>query len=885
MIQAKAAAPDIVSTVDTSAPVVSADVLPTHYAVMLEPDIGQRLFKGRVAITVEIAKETQNIILNGKQLAIDRALISHEDESHTGRDIIPLSAKPDENSQTIKFTAEKPIAPGQYYLEITYSGTINSGQPKGLFVVDPTQSREGSRAIIAKPDDWQMFSYLENNNARRVFPAWDQPGIKAAYDIALLLPAGKFALSNMPVTEQQVQANGKVLTRFATTPPMSSYLAFFGAGDFVRWSKVDNGINFGVVARPQDRKSYEYALESLAKIIKIQSDYLDQPYGLPKLDLVLAAQGNKKYIAMENWGAIQTAEEHAKQDNYIGGGDTRGAIFNVNAHEIAHQWFGNLVSPANWDELWLNEGMATWFAEKLLGDEFPQFDVGGQIYTVIDQIKKDDAALATTPLVYKSVITDDLNEARNTIVYAKGGSIIRMMESAVGKDKWQRIMRDYIAANKNKAVITQDLAAAIIRQGEAQTAAALVDFAHQPGFPFLQISGAKCVSGVTQLNLKQARYTQSSQSAGLNNTQFWHVPIRARNATGLSKTMMLNAPTGSISFPGCGAFTLNADAHGYYRVDYQSVLNTPAFANFSTLGSLDQLGILTDGFALVDDQKQSLIQVMDLMLKSNIAVSPQLISTATTRLKTLFDITRNDPDAHERVKALIRKTLGPVITPIGNRTKITDNFDYQQREAINLLDLADDPAVEKLAAAPPEGINRLFLNFRPEESLKVKIGFRNMKPDKWRGFFATLDSKSIAGVDDLLGTSKSPALMRQALVFALSGKLETYNRSSILRGASADNADLVLKFLLDNPRDFESFGTPIERNNFLIEISRKTQSPGLADRLAAYANTVSNRADHDKMIKAVVTMRARNRDDNALRKYILPWLAQKIKLSGKAASR
>lgn len=344
---AVAAAPDAVSA---SAPQVTSQLprtaKPTHYAVEITPHADKLTFDGKVAIDIVVLQTTDRIVLQAANLSFARSTLAQRKGG------TPQTAKvsTDEQAQTATFAFNKPLAPGNYVLSIDYSGVINT-QANGLFALDYATPQGQRRAL---------FTQFENSDARRFIPSWDEPNFKATFDLAVNAPAAQMAVSNMPVASSSNGAGGMKRVVFQTTPKMSTYLLFMSVGDFERTTrKADNGTEIGVIAQKGKVDQAQFALDSGRDVLHEYNAYFGIPYPLPKLDNIAAPGQSQFFSAMENWGAIFTFEYSLLLDPATSNINDKQSVFTVAAHEIAHQWFGNLVTMAWWDDLWLNEASPT----------------------------------------------------------------------------------------------------------------------------------------------------------------------------------------------------------------------------------------------------------------------------------------------------------------------------------------------------------------------------------------------------------------------------------------------------------------------------------------------------------------------------------------------
>jgi aminopeptidase N len=335
-------------------------VTPTHYDISLTPDAAAASFSARAVITVKVDKATDSITLNAADLAFSSASIAPA----AGGAALNATASVNADAQTASFRFARALAPGMYRLSLDYTGKIGT-QAVGLFSLDyPDTDGKKLRAL---------FTQFENSDARRMIPSWDEPDYKASFALDVTVPAGQMAVSNMP-GKVETLADGRQLVRFARTPKMSTYLLFFGLGDFERATATVEGTELGVITRRGAIKQAEFALESSKTILKEYNDYFGVRYPLPKLDNIAGPGQSQFFSAMENWGAVFTFEYALLLDPAISTQGDRQNIFVTAAHEMAHQWFGDLVTMRWWDDLWLNEGFASWMEGRMTQKAHPEWN-------------------------------------------------------------------------------------------------------------------------------------------------------------------------------------------------------------------------------------------------------------------------------------------------------------------------------------------------------------------------------------------------------------------------------------------------------------------------------------------------------------------------------
>ncbi|HYE40665.1 MAG TPA: M1 family metallopeptidase, partial [Ramlibacter sp.] len=418
------------------------NIAPSHYDVSITPDAANATYTGKTTISLTVVEPTASITLNATEMAFASAQL-------TGAGGAAQQAKiaVDEAAQTATFTFAQPLQRGEYKLALEYSGKIGT-QAVGLFSLD-YDSPEGRKRAL--------YTQFENSDARRVIPSWDEPAYKATFTLEAIVPAAQMAVSNMPVQKTTTLPDGRKQVLFGRSPKMSTYLLFFALGDFERATKTVAGTELGVVTKRGSIKQAQYVLDESGKLLKEFNNYFGVPYPLPKLDNIAAPGRSQFFGAMENWGAIFTFEYALLLDPAISTqGDKQGA-FSIGAHEMAHQWFGNLVTMRWWDDLWLNEGFASWMESRMTEKLHPEWNSHLSSVSVRESAMNRDSVASTHPVVQKIDTVEQASQAFDSITYQKGEAVIRMLENYVGETAWREGVRSYIKKHAYQNTVSNDL--------------------------------------------------------------------------------------------------------------------------------------------------------------------------------------------------------------------------------------------------------------------------------------------------------------------------------------------------------------------------------------------------------------------------------------------
>ena len=474
------------------------DVVPTDYSIRIVPHIEKLTFTGKETVKLNVLSPVHQLVMNVLELEIT-------DASLDGKPLPKSAINIDSEKELLTLALPSELAPGNHTLAFSFSGKINQ-QGQGLFYI--RYQEQGSPAAAEKKI--MLGTQFEATDARRFFPCWDEPAFRAHFQLTTVVPENWLAVSNMPIESGKKIAGGKEV-RFAATPPMSSYLNVFVAGELDLIESRSGPTQIRVIATKGKAELGRYALEVTAQILQYYNDYFGVPYPLPKLDQIALPGGFGG--AMENWGGITYYESALLFDPKNSSAETKQIIYEVLAHEMAHQWFGDLVTMAWWDNLWLNEGFASWMGTKCTAHFNPQWEVWLRRSVPRDPTRRvgiakeaamEGDARSTTHPVQQPIATEaEANSAFDDITYKKGQSFLRMLESFLGEEVFRDGIRRYIAAHKYSNTTTADLWNALSEPSKKPIGEIAAGWTAQPGFPVVKVKRER--DGKVQLT--QERFT------------------------------------------------------------------------------------------------------------------------------------------------------------------------------------------------------------------------------------------------------------------------------------------------------------------------------------------------------------------------------------------
>ena len=838
-----ATATPLPANVPTQLPRTSA---PTHYSISVTPDEKALTFTGHSTVDLTVFKPTDAIVLNARDLKISKATLV---PAATGRAAIPVKITLDAKTQTVSFTATKPIAPGNYRLTTDYTGTINT-QANGLFALDYPDKVTGKTTRA-------LFTQFEAPDARRFAPMYDEPSYKATFDLSAVVPADQMALGNMPIAETTDLGNGLKRVRFETSAKMSSYLLFFGLGHFERGTMpAMPGVTAGIVAPVGSGSQKDFALKSLAPLIPYYSDYFGQKYPLPKIDNIAGPGQSQFFGAMENWGAVFTFERILLDDPAITSARTRRAIYETQAHEVAHQWFGDLVTMAWWDDLWLNEGFASWMETKATEHFHPEW------YPLLGRVNGREAAMgldsfATThPIVQHIRTVEQTNQAFDTITYQKGEAVIAMLEAYATPDVWRAGLRRYMAAHKFGNARTTQLWQAVEAAGAKGLTGIAEDFTTQPGVPLVKVTGAQCTGGKTTVTLTQSQFSQDQKDAVAAKPEHWRIPLFV-SAGGAAARQVMTGNTAKVTTDGCGPVLVNSGQLGYYRTLYTPAMLAKLKAALPGMKPIDQLGLVRDQLALSGADYQDYAPALDLLAAIPQDANPVVTGQAASMYAGFYDLLSGNDAAQAKLAALASAKFEPRLAQLGFTPKKGEPLveDSLRSTLISALGAMGDKRVAAEAS-------RLFDSLQqdphaldgPLKTTWLSIIARNATPRQWDELLTLArGSKSAVGKATyyaLLGRTTDKALAQKALDLALTSEPGATTSASIISAVSGENPDMAVNFYFDNEAKVSELIDDSARARYISRLADGSKDPAMVAKLESYAAKMS--PDQAKPLNTVI---------------------------------
>jgi aminopeptidase N len=588
---------------------------PLRYAVSLVVDPSKERFAGDVTIDIDVAAATSAVVMHGRELALvhAEAIVDSEHLPATGTSRAPAGA---ETRDELVLSFSRPLPKGRAQLRIAYSASFDAGG-SGLFRV-----KEGS--------DVYAFTQLEPVDARRVLPCFDEPGYKTPFDVKITVPKGQLAISNAPEIGRTDTADGRQTTfTFETTQPLPTYLFALAAGPLEIREGPRTPVPIRLVTTRGRTKLGNLALENATVDLPLLAAYFDRPYPYAKLDLV--AVPNLGVEAMENAGLVTFREDLLLVDAQSASVDARREVAEIMAHELSHQWLGNLVTMPWWDELWLNEGITTWSATKVTG----ALDDA----TIAKHRAMDVDALATTHPVRGNVVSPvEAEDAFDEITYDKGASVMSMLEAWLGEEAIKKGLRAHLAAHEHGTASSVELWKALGDAGGKDVASVAGPFVDTAGVPLLR-ADLVCEKGKpARVTLGRERFRVRAAKGAAEVEAPWKLPVCVAYEGAAPACATLEAPSTTLELPGerCPRWIYpNAGEHGYYRFALPSAQWASLVGSAKKLEPRLRTGLVANARALVQSGDLAIDGLVDLLAALKGERSPSVLAEMAGALADL----------------------------------------------------------------------------------------------------------------------------------------------------------------------------------------------------------------------------------------------------------
>lgn len=743
-------------------------VTPQHYSLIISPDLAKARFAGSETIDVVLDRPASAITLNaaeiefgavrafvggesraiGKEGADSAASLRHDNQKGIEKQGVAQTATVtlDAAKEQATLTFARPLPAGLVTLQILYRGILND-KLRG-FYLSKTKARNYG------------VTQFEATDARRAFPSFDEPALKATFDLSLIVDTGDTVIANTKMVSDTVgPVSGKHTLTFATTPKMSTYLVAWLVGDFLCNEGKSDGVPIRACATPDKVALTKFAVDAAKWDLHYFDKYFGIRYPMAKLDMV--AIPDFEAGAMENFGCITYRETELLVDKKYGGLEAKKEVATTIAHEIAHQWFGDLVTPAWWDNLWLNEGFATWMETKASARWKPKWELPQDVALEKNRTMDSDAGRTTRAIQARAETPAEINELFDEIAYGKAGAVIGMVENWVGEDVFRKGVHAYLAAHLYASATGEDF-----WDAQTQTSGLPVDkvmrsFVEQPGVPLLTLTGGGAGAGVTQRRFFLSASTEVAKEA-------WTVPLCFTGAL----CRLLTPGVSTMDVPASGAYA-NAADNGYYRTAYTPEQLKVIEANAeASLTVPERIGLLGDRWALMRGGQGTVGDYLDLVLAVKQDSSPAVMELALGNVETIESKIASDED-RQRMDAVVRREFAPVYAALAKPKR--ENSDHARLRAMLFDELgrAKDPEV----LAESQSITKQLLSGqKPADptiadaavALSTPKGDAEMYEGMFKMIGAATDPDLKVTELNALTRFQNPALVKRTLEYAVS---------------------------------------------------------------------------------------------------------------------
>jgi aminopeptidase N len=776
------------------APVAGAQRLPElatpeNYQLTIDVNLDKENFTGDETIAIRVLKPTSTIVLNAAEITFGEATITAGGKTQTAK------VTPDENKQMATLAFEQLLAAGAATLHIRYTGILN-GQLRGLYL-----SKANNRKYAV--------SQLENTDARRMYPSFDEPIYKATFDIIAIIDKGDTALSNTKmVSDTPGPGEGKHTVKFATTPKMSSYLVALAVGDWQCAEDSADGIPVRVCGIPDKKPYADFALQAAVVALKYYDQYFGIKYPYGKLDILGVSDFSAG--AMENTGLVIARDlifVDPKQSSYL----LRKAVAQeLVAHEIAHQWFGDLVTMKWWDDVWLNEGFATWMSFKPMEAWKPEWNLETDAVRSSTGAMGTDSLSSTRAIEAHAETPAEIQELFDDIAYNKAAAVLRMVEGYVGQETFRKGVNAYLSKYAYSNATSEDFWNTIAETSHKPVDRIMSGFVKQPGVPLVSLK-TSCSGKNANVTVTQTRYFSDRSLLEAGSKERWDIPVclkAGKEEKKDEKCELLATKDMQITLPGCGdgAFG-NAGGRGYYRSGYTSEnFNQIASSAESRLSAPERYMLLDDSFAGLH---ANTLQASDFMRLASVLKddpSTDVIDQLTNYLQFASQYLVNDSD-RPQFESWIRATFGPVAEKMGWQSAPQDSDETRARRAALLTlmgQIGRDPKAIQLArdlmdkSLKGEPVDRTTL------IAAIPIAARNGDEALYNAIIAHFSQIKTPEEGLLYGQAlclfSDPALLTRTMKFAISPMMRAQDAPQVFGAVLSNPAgrQVAWNFIRDN---------------------------------------------------------------------------------------
>jgi aminopeptidase N/puromycin-sensitive aminopeptidase len=757
-------------------------IRPQHYALTLTPDLKAATFSGVETIDVALAEPAGHITLNAAEIAFQSVTVTAGGKEQTAAVAL------DKVKQQATFTLAEKLPAGKATLAIAYTGILNN-ELRGFYL-----SKTARRNYAV--------TQFESTDARRAFPCFDEPAFKATYDVTLVVDTGDTAISNSPIeTDTPGPAAGKHTLKFFTTPKMSTYLVAFLVGDFQCTSGESDGVDLRACSTPDKVDLTPYALDVAKYVLHYYNGYFGIPYPLRKLDFI--ALPDFEAGAMENFGAITSRETDLLIDPKTASVGAKKEAALVIAHEMAHQWFGDLVTMRWWDNIWLNEGFATWMEVKAVARMHPEWNIDQTVAAGVLESLNVDSEPTTRAIRAKADTPDQINQMFDGIAYGKAGAVLLTVENYLGEETFRQGVHNYLAAHLYGNATAEDFWNAQTATSHKPVDKIMESLVAQPGAPILTFgepAGGKVAVVQKRFFLSPAIQPDPAQK--------WTLPVCFKTGASSQDCQLLAPATAALNAPSTGLFFANAGGKGYYRTAYPPGIYRALVAGVETgLSPTERISLIGDEWAQVRANKAPVGDFLDLVTAVKADPNAEVVSTALGGVNAIVERVAATPEEKSALSAWLRATFEPELAKLGPPAGADSSNTRELRAQIFgvLGYYGQDPAVlaqarqlaEKYIADPASGDPTLS---QTALYIAARSGDAALFDKLQKVYETSTNPEFQEGALRLLALFADPALVQRSLNYAVSGKVR--NQDAAIQFAIAlqieESRGQAWKFIQDH---------------------------------------------------------------------------------------
>jgi puromycin-sensitive aminopeptidase len=845
---------------------LSRQVLPSKYQISIKPDLESATFQGEEVISLKILKPTKKIILHSRELEI----VSAEYES-AGKVVWAgkVSYKKDLELAILEFKKLLTVETGK--LSLTFRGLLNN-QMRGFY---------RSRYTHKGQDRFLSATQFEATDARMAFPCFDEPNMKAVFEVALQIPSGHEAVSNTLPASVEEHEGGFKTVRFAPTPRMSTYLLAFVSGELEYLaSQTKSGVAIRVYTPLSKKTQGKYALEVAVRTVEFFEKYFKIKYPLPTLDMVAIPDFASQ--AMENWGLITFRESAILTDEHNSSLSHKQWVALVVAHEIAHQWFGNLVTMEWWTHLWLNEGFASYIEYLAVDHLFPKWDIWTQFLTMdFQRGMAKDGLLHTHPIEVDVHDPNEIDEIFDDISYRKGSSIIRMLADYLGERSFRLGLQHYLEKHKYKNATTDDLWESLEKVSKKPVKEIMSSWTRQAGLPLVSVSWKD-----KEYTFSQERFFRNPSQRGRDAQRLWPIPFSILTDK-KDVTFLLKNKTETKTLSGQSWLKFNRVESAFVRVNAGAEYwkQVCGLLKDQVLSTEDRWGIVNNLWALAEAGYLETSLVLELSMQfrreTHYPVWSELLE-GVLRAKMLFGQDAKNKKAFENYIQLLleptKKRLGleqvkgeshgdALLRPLMFRTLGLNGDEQLQEKALQLL-------TKSIKSTPvPTHIKSAVY------TIVASVGDRP-EYDFFKQLYIASENSEERGriTQALCGFSKS-TLLGQALKFSLSGEVRDQDRVTFNRLASGQAFfhERLWEFTESNWKKYKSFyGHGGRMLNYVVaslaNISDERIFKQMEKFFKANAQVGLERTLNQTLEMAEINVQWRKRDESQVTEFLKKYL-------------